>query len=316
MFGIHSDMAAAICLIVNPVAGGGRATRRRSAAVAALSAVGEVHEVVSEYRGHETELAKRAAHDGARAIVVLGGDGSLSRVARGVVESGTRTPLGVLAAGTGNDFAKSLGAPVHDVVATAALVARGTTRTIDAGRIDGQLFVNSAGFGFDAEVLAHSMAPGVFRGTSRYAASALRQLFRYRGFEARFLVGDDNGAFSTSVARGRQDAAFEHWLTLVFANGCWFGGAFCIAPDARADDGMIDCIGIRDASPLRRAGLFARALRGTHVHSAAVRTWRAKQFRIAFRAPPMFQLDGELCQASAAVVGVEIVPGALEFFVG
>lgn len=301
----------AIHLIVNPAAGRGRATHVLSQAREQFERLDTVWVSTSEYRGHERELAIRAAESGARAIIVIGGDGSLSYAARGVIASGVRVPIGILAAGTGNDFAKSLGAPVFDIAATAALVADDRTRSIDAGLVDDEPFINAAGFGFDAEVLARTLEPSMMRGQVRYIVTALRHLFSFRGFEAHFVDrARDADASAARVAPWLRD----RWMTLVFANGSWFGGAFEIAPGARIDDGALDCIAVHDMVAMHRIGLFMRALRGAHVASSFVDVIRSPQFTLEFPAAPRFQIDGELAVAKTNVVRVGILPAALDVY--
>jgi diacylglycerol kinase (ATP) len=90
---------------------------------------------------------------------VLGGDGSVSHAARGLIAARSATPLVIFAGGTGNDFAKSLGVPARDFLAMARRIEAGSVRVIDAGEIDGVPFVNSAGFGFDVDVLQRTRDP-------------------------------------------------------------------------------------------------------------------------------------------------------------
>ena len=290
-----------IVLLYNPVAGGGRAPRLVERAKQALDRVAPVEVFETQYAGHERELAAVAAARGARAVVVHGGDGSLSHAAHGLIAAGAATPLAVLAAGTGNDFAKSLGAPVYDYAATAALIGDGAVRRIDAGTIDGKPFINVAGFGFDAEVLANMLPHGALPARARYATSALGRLFGYRGFEATLSVLDA----ASKAARPAQ------WLTIVFANGSWFGGTFHIAPQATLDDGMLDCVAVSDATAARRVALFTQALRGQHVQAPEVQLHRGASFVLQFDAPPRFQADGEIHTARQARVEVSVLPGVL-----
>lgn len=291
---------APIHLLVNPAAGSGRGRERVERAYAALRTIGPVALVESQSPRDETRLAIDASRARARALVVLGGDGSVSHAARGLIAERSPTPLAIFAAGTGNDFAKSLRIPATDYLAMTRLIASGATRFIDAADVDGVSFVNAAGFGFDVDVLGRIGTPGrtaMLRGTALYIVTALRRLFRYRGFSA-------------SVDR-MHDGQSSAWLTLVFANGQWFGGAFRIAPNAALDDGALDCIGIGNAAPLQRVQLFARALRGAHVQHPRVSTARAESFTLEFEERPHFQADGELHLARARRIEIRCLPRAL-----
>ncbi len=297
--------ASPVFLLVNPAAGGGRSHRLRERAANALRAVGPLEVVESTGPRDEVRLAILASRANARALVVLGGDGAVSHAASGLISERSATPLAVIAAGTGNDFVKSLGTPSHDVRAMAALIARGSSRAIDAGRIDEVIFVNAAGFGFDVDVVQRMQdvqARPMLRGTARYVFTALQQLFRYRGFVA------DAGPVGANAA---PDDVRHPWMLLVFANGRHFGGAFHIAPGAALDNGVLDMIGIRDIPPLTRARLFARATRGTHLTHAAITSVRGTTHTVRFAERPCFQADGELHRARSTTVVVVCLPGAL-----
>ena len=309
-------MTPPIVLLVNPAAGSGRAQRARENAVAALQRAGTVE--VHESRGprDETRVAREAAQANARALVVLGGDGAVSHAARGLIEARSTVPLAILAAGTGNDFVKSLHTPSHNFTEMAEIIARGQTRAIDAGSIDDVPFVNAAGFGFDVDVLERmqqaSPSP-LLRGATQYIATALRQLFRYRGFHAHLATTSHTHKHPPNASGDRPAHA---WVMLVFANGQHFGGAFRIAPEAALADASLDCVAIRDVPPLARLSLFARATRGTHLGNPAVHHTRDTAFSLQFAAPPMFQADGELHRARGTTVTVRTLPAALRVFEG
>jgi len=295
-------VTAPIVLLVNPAAGRGRAARVARAADSALRAAGlRVDLRETRERGDEARIARDASAAGARALAVVGGDGAVSHAARGLLEGAARghaqVPLAIFAAGTGNDFAKSLQLPLHDVHAMARHIAAGVTREVDVGYVDEVPFVNAAGFGFDVEVLVRMRTPGLLRGTAAYVSTALGALMSYRGFRARL---DD----ATPETNG-------HHLMIVLANGRYFGGAFHIAPDARLDDGAIDCISIRHAAPLARLALFARAIRGRHLASPMVHFRRDRSFQLHFESPPQFETDGELQVARTHDVAVRVAPRAL-----
>ena len=247
--------------------------------------------------GDETTLARRAIDDGVTTLIVLGGDGTWSKAARALVESRAACRLVLLAAGTGNDFAKSVGTPAGDFEAMARLLADGAERRIDVGVIDDTPFLNIAGFGFDAAVLADLARIRWPTGNASYALAALRQLFGYRGFSARIEREDGH--------------ATEHFLGLFFANGRRFGGSFQIAPKALLSDGRLDLIALGEMTPLRRARLFAAALGGRHLGRPEVREQSVTTLRVAFDEPPLYQADGDLYQARTRDVEVRCLPSAL-----
>lgn len=293
---------APVRLLINPMAGRGRALRQLESARRALERVGPIDVVQTRAAGDETRLATDAVHDRVRALVVLGGDGTVSHVARALVQQASDIPLAILAAGSGNDFVKSLGTPARDYAAMATLIADGHVRRVDVGTIgEQQLFVNAAGFGFDVAVLERTTRARWLRGDALYVASALAELFRFRGVRARV-----HGPLP-DIAQGVPD---RH-LLVVAANGQWFGGRFRIAPTAVLDDGALDLVVISDASAWRRARLFAAAPWGRHIGAPEVRTARAATVSIATAEPIGFESDGELCAPVSTTCEIRLLAGAL-----
>ncbi|MFC8764418.1 diacylglycerol kinase family protein [Streptomyces sp. NPDC057193] len=133
-------MTSDITLFVNPTAGRGRGAHAAQPAARALRDAGfAVRTVLGHDAADALRRARAAVADGTDALVAVGGDGMISLALQAV--AGTRTPLGIIAAGTGNDFARTLGLPVRDPAAAARVTAEilKTTgaRSIDLGRISG-----------------------------------------------------------------------------------------------------------------------------------------------------------------------------------
>ncbi|HUF26405.1 MAG TPA: diacylglycerol kinase family protein [Gemmatimonadaceae bacterium] len=288
-----------ITMIANPTAGRGRGGRVLARVREAFKrvGVGEIH--LTQRAGDEARLAERLAGDGADTIAVLGGDGTWSKVASAILGCGADCRLAMVAAGTGNDFVKSAGIPAGDFPAMAALAADGPDVRVDMPHIGTDTFLNVAGFGFDASVLAGTENSTFLRGQALYVVTALRQLFSYRGF--------DMGV--------NEEQAFGRYLMLAVANGQFFGGAFRIAPRASLQDGILDVITIRNATPARRLQIFASAMRGTHTALPEVVERRAASFTLRFPEPPIYQADGELRRATTAELEIGVRPGALRIVV-
>ena len=112
---------------------------------------------VTEATGHATEIARSAAESGYDLVAVLGGDGTVSQAAGGLV--GSPVPMTCLPNGVTNVFARSLGTP-RDAVAAAAhlvhLAERGPLepRTVDVGTANGRHFLYTSGVGFTAAMAA------------------------------------------------------------------------------------------------------------------------------------------------------------------
>ena len=284
-------------VIVNPSAGRGRASRDIGKLVGAFSSVKPQQILETRASGDEATLAAKAIAAGASTIVVVGGDGTCSKIATAIIQSRAQCALAVVPAGTGNDFAKTLGVARATPDEVFRLVARRTTSRIDVGRADGRYFINSCGFGFDASVLAATQTVRFLKGDALYIYSALAQLFTYRALDVSI-----DGAL-----RGKG----KNLLMAVASNGRSLGGAFRIAPTASVADGKLDFCLVSDTKVLGRVRTFAGALRGTHLDLPGVASVKAESMSLTFAASPAMEMDGELQQATSRTVQIECVPRAL-----
>src|SRR5438874_4039374 len=130
-------------LIVNPYASGVDAER----VAEVRRALGDVELVETEQPGHATELARAAG--GAEAIYVFSGDGGFNEVLNGI---GPEIPIGLIPGGGASVLPRALGLP-SDPLEAAERIARGRTRTISLGRVNGRRFAFAAGVGIDAEAV-------------------------------------------------------------------------------------------------------------------------------------------------------------------
>ena len=293
-------MSHRVCVIVNPAAGRGSGARALPAIRSSFSDVGVSEVRLTSVKGDEAAQTRRALDDGFDTIVACGGDGTWGNVANAIIAAGAgrQARLALLATGTGNDFAKTVGAPARDFPATARLAANGADMPVDVGRIEGKHFLNVSGFGFDIAVLEDIERISWLKGDLLYLYSALRQLFTYDGVE----VG---------IASARQRRERRRHLMLIVANARNFGGSFKIAPGASVTDGKLDAISIHDAPPLARVRLFAAATKGTHVMAREVLVEQAPSFTLEFAEPPAFETDGEYQRASGTLIQIDCVPQAL-----
>ncbi|MEX1185744.1 MAG: diacylglycerol kinase family protein [Gemmatimonadaceae bacterium] len=298
-------MEDAIVVIANPAAGGGRGAKVLDDVVRATSSRRDVVVRVTSLPGDETRLAHRAVARGASALIAVGGDGTWSKVAAALLVSERRPPLALIAAGTGNDFAKTVGAPARDIRRTLELMDAGETRRVDAGTVEGRFFLVCCGFGFDTAVLQRMQSVRGLRGSARYLYAALRELPAYPGFEV---------SLAGIAGSERPSNAPRRLLLLVIANAQHYGGAFKIAPHADLGDGLLDAIALAPLGTLARAGLLLSATGGRHVWSRAVTEYQQPWFDLKFPAQPMYNLDGDLYQARSRILRVECLPGALEVF--
>jgi diacylglycerol kinase (ATP) len=317
----HADVRGAGALltsrrhfvIFNPASGRGRGRRRIERYRRLLEeSLERVSFGTTTGPGGERELAERAVDDGYDVVVAVGGDGTWSNVADRLLASGREdVAFGILPAGTGNDFGRNLGYDPGDAARAVRVLAEGHVRQVDVGRLEtpsapdrapeaqeARHFLNVIGFGFDVAVIDAAAGARFLEGGVLYKATALQQLFRFRGFDCRIETED-----------GRERSG-QH-LMLTVSNARFFGGGFPIAPDAHVADGLLHACRIADASPFTRFRLFNMAERGRHVRSERVEILDAPGFRLEFDAPPRFEMDGEVRRASGPTLDVRVLPAAL-----
>jgi diacylglycerol kinase (ATP) len=285
------------CLIVNPAAGRGEIHAALPDLRAAFSArgIGTILETAAP--GEEEELAAQAIRAGTQTIVAVGGDGTCGRIANAILRSAVPVKLAVVPAGTGNDFAKTLGVNRYAPEQVADLVVRGVATRIDVGVADGYYFLNSCGFGFDASVLEASKGVRFLKGNAVYIYSALTKLFSYRETEV-----------SADGVSGVKNAPM---LMVTVSNGRFLGGAFKIAPHASVLDGKLDVCFFSDSNVAERVTLFIGAMRGTHIGMPSVSVASVQHLALTFPTSPLMEMDGELRVARTRTVELKCVPGAL-----
>lgn len=304
-------------VIINPASASG-ATRKAWPRIASdlSSHFGAFKPVFTERQGQGVELAAEAARQGTRLIIACGGDGTVSEVANGILNSGKNAELGILPSGTGGDFRRTLMIPTRTRDA-AKILRTGSTRKIDVGRVtfmgnqgvqETRFFVGVASFGMSADVIANVKdggdwlspnAPQWLSGRVSFAMSMLKTAMQSTG---------------TRVIVQLEEARETHLTVtnLCVANARYFGGGMKIAPDAKLDDGKFDVVTVGDLGPLK---IFANAPRlylGAHLSMPEVghvlsRTITARPANK--KEEVAIELDGELPGRLPATF--QIIPEAL-----
>lgn len=268
-----------ILVIANPFSGTPQGRFGPEGVARVIRAAGHEVEVAwTEGPEHATELAAAGAgtHD---IVVAKGGDGTVHEVACGLV--GTGCPMGVIAAGSGNDFARGVGCYKPEQGLDAIL--NGRDAEVDACELDGRTFVNS--LGLLASGLVSNRAATMWRwlGGARYTLAAVRTIVDYRGQGVTWRIpgrGDD------SVLEGR------YFFTEI-CNGPFTGGGFRFGPDASLADGLMDVCLIRPVGPVTGLRLLPRATRGERVEHDKIEQIRCAELTFESRAPVAYHLDGE-----------------------
>lgn len=256
---------------------------------------------LTEAPGAGTELAARASRD-YPVVVAVGGDGTIHEVAAGVM--GSQAKLGIIPAGTGNDFVKMLGIPPDDLVQAAQILKESRSKKVDVGRLGERFFVNGLGLGLDGAVAWRVFRlwrwPIVRHWIYLYAAIHEALCFR----SVRLEIKGPDWKYSGAL------------MMLGASNGRYHGGDFKLAPNAEIDDGLFDVYLIADMSPLRRLLKIPIVRRGEHLELPEVQMQRASWIEIVSEKPLLGHLDGEPIELPAGGFRVGLLPKALEVIVG
>ena len=283
-------------IIINPISGGvsPRGARARARlALAVVDAHGDSAEVLmTEAVGHARELAKSAVRRGARLVMAWGGDGTISEVASALAFD--EVPLGIIPAGSGNGLARELGVSLRPERAIADAL-QAVPRPIDLGELDGHLFANIAGVGFDAHI------------ASRFATARRRGFIGYAGITARALTSYVPQRYRVTTS-GVETA--HRAILVTIANSAQFGNNARIAPGARVDDGELDLVVMEERSRVGTLYQMPRLFNGTVARVPGCTIRRIREATIEADAPMTYHVDGEP-MAGGTKLRARIHPGAL-----
>ncbi|MEW4527372.1 lipid kinase YegS [Maioricimonas sp. JC845] len=232
--------------------------------------------------GDAARYATEAVEDGVGTIVAAGGDGSLSEVVTGIIETETETPpaVGVIPFGTANDFAAGAMIPAGDPHAALELITTVVPTWIDVATMNGRPFINVASGGLGAEVTANT-PPEMKRafGGAAYSLMALISAINMTPWQTRITLGD---------------ATVEGMMVVMAAgNGRLAGGGYQVAPQAILNDGLLDLIAIREFELARFGALLGELNDVGNESNTCVHYWQRKSFVVESAEPVPWNLDGE-----------------------
>ena len=294
-----------LVLIANPNAGRGQVDKALPRIERVLASNNLSYRIVrTTHPGHATEAARQALRDGERYLVAVGGDGTVHEVVNGMVSGGgplvADAVLGVVAAGSGSDFARSFGLP-GDAEQAARHLAGDQVQTIDVGTVtcaDGETrcFVNIAQVGLGAAVVARAagLKAGRLLGGARYAAAFWLALPRFRPATVKLNADSHSHAWRA--------------FNVVVANCRFYGGGMQISPNSDPGDGLLDIL-VMTGPKSDSFTIVPKVYKGAHLPHRNIAELRAG--RLSVEADPGFpvEADGELLGTTPASFG--IIPGAL-----
>jgi YegS/Rv2252/BmrU family lipid kinase len=294
-----------ICLIYNPVAGAGKSKRIFPQVIKALEEKDIDFDVLTTKEPGDAErIAREAPRDEYRALVSLGGDGTLNEVINGILTSEKGLiPFSVIPAGTGDGFVRGNHIFPHWSEAVEALEKQ-VSREIDVMRVtdeDGftRWAVSSIGIGIDAYVAQRVLELQAKKfGKLGYAIEFVRGLFSFDPFDMHL------------VADGIHTDAEEVWICISM-NSEELGGGLIFYPGASAYDGVLNFGYLSHGSRLYLLRAVLHVFRGTHVGMPGIYMGEARTLSIHPSWDVPMHLDGELVEAKFPIT-IEILPESLE----
>jgi len=235
--------------------------------------------------GDGTMLAREAVAAGADTVVACGGDGTVNEVLNGL--EGTRVALGIIPAGTANDFARQVDLP-DDPNAAMDIILRRKPVIIDTAALNGRRFVNVSSAGVGAEATAETPPDAkATLGPVAYFISGLRKLAGLEPRRALFEAPD----FRLEV----------EFLLFAVGNARATGGGTLITPRASVRDGLLDVCIVGAMPRSEFAKLVLRVKRGEHLESDGVRYLQVPRLRVTSREPITVNIDGESTELRQAI---------------
>jgi diacylglycerol kinase (ATP) len=284
--------------IVNPVAGSGAAKSQLPKLEEMIRNNNIDAEIVfTKKHDHAAELSETYLEKGFRYIIGVGGDGTLNEIARPLIGK-PEVVLGIIPAGTGNDFIQILGFPNRFGEREWDMFFKVNTISMDIGRVNGMIFLNGMGLGFDAQVASENYTlPGEVKegGKNRYIWHIIKTLLFFR--EKRMTVITGNGSHETDC------------FINTIAIGRRFAGGFLLTPKALANDGLLDVCSIKKLSLPERFHILLKVPEGKHINDSRIDYYQTPGLNLEFPAVVPFHVDGELYFSDR--FNVSLVPLAL-----
>jgi diacylglycerol kinase (ATP) len=286
-------------LIANPGAGNPSEAATKLAQVTGyLEEFGvKVDIALAHPKNEAIPIAKQAVKDGYDLVISMGGDGTLGSVIRGIASSKVR--LGIIAAGTANDIARSLGIP-EDLREAASLIASGHTRKLDLGQISTSkrkkfYFMMMSAIGLTATIFP--IIKGIPNGNYSGIKDAVTTFLKFKSKPKVYLTLDDESKIEVET------------MLVTIANSPLVGLRNLVAPDASMDDGLLDISVYPGFSKTEVLAYFARTANDKSIPDGTIQRYRAKKIKV--KTSPKLDIAAEGVLLGKGTAWIKVLPGAL-----
>ena len=282
-----------IKFIINPAAGNGEAKNTINLIHSKLEDTGLEYSIsISGFVGDVERISVEAVENGYTDIVAVGGDGTVLEAFNGLFNKDVN--LGLIPAGTGNDFVKMININKNFEEAIDKII-EGNTKIIDIGVVNDTHFLNVVGMGIDGEIVKKTeQVKKIIKGSPAYIYSTFSTLINYKCKNVRIEI--DGEIYNRKV-----------YLVAV-GNGKYFGGGMMVTPGAELDSENFEIVIINEMTRSKFAILFRKVFSGNHVHEDPVEVFYGKNVKIISEDPLMVNADGNIIGESIA--NIHILPKA------
>jgi diacylglycerol kinase (ATP) len=242
-------------------------------------------------------IAKKAVKDGYDVVIAMGGDGTLSAVIGGIARSKVR--LGIIAAGTQNDIARSLGIP-EDLKEACALIATGHTRKLDLGQVSTKKRKNFYFFMLTAIGLTATIYPmikEVPKGKLGGITDAVAALVKHESKPKVFLTLDDESKIEVET------------MLVTIANTPLIGAKNLVAPDASTEDGLLDVCVYPDFNKADLVAYFAKTAQQGSAPDGSIQRYQARKIKV--KTSPKLDVAAEGIILGKGTARIKVFPRAL-----
>ncbi len=286
-------------LIANP--GAGQVLKQASLIVEVVEYLTErglnVDVALARPTKNATRAAKKAVKQGYDIIIAMGGDGTLGGVIRGMV--GEKPQLGIIPAGTENDFALSLGIP-EDIHAACDLILTGHCRKLDLGRLRTTKTARFDFFMVTTVGIVSTVFPmikNVPEGEYSQITDALRALFKFNSTPKVFLTLDDQPEIEVET------------MLVTITNTPLIGLHNLVAPDSSLEDGLLDVSVFPGFSKAEIIAYFARTAEENAPANDKVQRYRARKIKI--KTSPKLDVAAEGLMMGKGKAWIKALPAAI-----
>jgi diacylglycerol kinase (ATP) len=206
-------------------------------------------------------------------VIVIGGDGMVHAAINNI----DNNPIGLIPAGTGNDFARALGISLTDPIGSLNRVISASVNFVDLGKVGDEYFAAICSTGFDSIVNERANKLKWPRGKMKYNIAMLLELPRFKPKSYRIVI--DGKSFQTQA------------MLIAIANGLSYGGGMKVCPAAQLQDGLLDIMILAPVSKLEFVRIFPSVFKGLHITHPAVSIFQGRSIQIAAEA--VGYADGE-----------------------